>query len=831
MRKKPVPKQTYVDAIILRDRGIPYEMVLDKYGIVAIQFNLAAGRDLVNLADHATGAKKQTLEAIAADPKRQERLFYMGERCIEQQYAKVWEYKQRKETQGIKKEVPEETQKIFYHGTYTNLDNIDNLAYAALCYHHEDLKSHNREIVINELKNFKGSFFNYLRDIGLSGVMANGFSGEDINSPLAILKAFDRAYMRRTGDVSLFNLAQEQHLHSWGDNVHAPSSYWQMGGKMNNKNVEGAIWHLLTENLTSLASRDRNKVIQTIKEQPLGLAKYFHSIGLTGLMNNAFFGEEKDSPLAVLKVFDTVYQRETGNAGLFDASQTVYLDESVIRAKGSGRLRPRVLHNKIFYPEFASNGDPLTLGQAKANLRIAYEAGSSLFLGDILLVAAQTGKVPQFLLDVRTLRGYKSWDQFVEEAGLEYKNPLKVESSRIPIRDIPEQLTRKEAWGKLYGVSNLGNVITAEEQETYAAVLAEDFEPGGITLKRIKRKNFGTVRDSVLSAYFSDLSTIPLLDRDDELTLTMNIKYHELKAREAYLTNDFNEFRQHGAAWHHGVETLIECNLRAVVGLAKKHRNKGLLLEDLIQEGNIGLYRAIDKFEYGRGYKFCTYAGYWASQAITLAIKNNRRDVRIPVKQQERMNKINKIRQQVYTQEGRFPSVSELAEKLEITEVQVKFALFSKQKQFSIFAPVDQSSNDSSPLIDFIQDSNNSPETYTSPIRELRYLERILDACTTTPDSEIKLSMKEEYILRQRLSADEVGGIGIGPGFITRTLDEIAHDFGLTRERIRQIQVQATKKLKLALERDGALSEEETEGELIQLKVPQQQDLEQAIGF
>jgi len=128
-------------------------------------------------------------------------------------------------------------------------------------------------------------------------------------------------YQRKTGDVSLFELSQEEHVHKWGDNLHAPKSYWQ-----NQANVEEAVYHTLTENCPELASQNRKKVIEGIKGLPSNLQDYLHSIGLSGLMMNAFEKGKEDSPLAVLEVFDGMYQRKTGDVSLFDKTQGDYIE-------------------------------------------------------------------------------------------------------------------------------------------------------------------------------------------------------------------------------------------------------------------------------------------------------------------------------------------------------------------------------------------------------------------------------------------------------------------------------------------------------------------------
>ncbi len=223
-------------------------------------------------------------------------------------------------------------------------------------------------------------------------------------------------------------------------------------------------------------------------------------------------------------------------------------------------------------------------------------------------------------------------------------------------------------------------------------------------------------------------------------------------------------------------EQLIESNLRLVISIAKRYIGKGLTLGDLIQEGNIGLMRAVDKFEYKRGYKFSTYATWWIRQAISRAIADQSRIIRIPVHMIENINKINKVIKELVQEFGVEPGPEEIAKRSKIPLDKVKNILKISKEPISIETPIGE--EDDTMLKDFIEDKSNLSPLDAVIQHDLKtHIEKIL--CTLSP--------KEEMVIRKRFGIGEEN---------PHTLEEVGQAFDVTRERIRQIQVKAIRKLK-----------------------------------
>ncbi|WNS43786.1 RNA polymerase sigma factor RpoD [Paenibacillus sp. MMS20-IR301] len=254
--------------------------------------------------------------------------------------------------------------------------------------------------------------------------------------------------------------------------------------------------------------------------------------------------------------------------------------------------------------------------------------------------------------------------------------------------------------------------------------------------------------------YLKEIGRVPLLSADDEVELAMRIKNGDEEAKRR----------------------LAEANLRLVVSIAKRYVGRGMLFLDLIQEGNMGLIKAVEKFDHNKGFKFSTYATWWIRQAITRAIADQARTIRIPVHMVETINKLIRVSRQLLQELGREPSPEEIAAEMELTVEKVREIMKIAQEPVSLETPIGE--EDDSHLGDFIEDQEALAPADAAAYELLKeQLEDVLDTLTE----------REENVLRLRFGLDDGR---------TRTLEEVGKVFGVTRERIRQIEAKALRKLR-----------------------------------
>jgi len=264
----------------------------------------------------------------------------------------------------------------------------------------------------------------------------------------------------------------------------------------------------------------------------------------------------------------------------------------------------------------------------------------------------------------------------------------------------------------------------------------------------------GIALDDPVRMYLKEIGRVPLLNAAEEVELAKKVEQQDEGAKRR----------------------LAEANLRLVVSIAKRYVGRGMLFLDLIQEGNLGLIKAVEKFDYRKGYKFSTYATWWIRQAITRAIADQARTIRIPVHMVETINKFNRISRQLVQVLGREPTAEEIAAEMEMGVDRVREIIKIAQEPVSLETPIGE--EEDSHLGDFIEDHDATAPAEAASFRLLKEkLEEVLDTLTT----------REKKVLRLRFGLEDGRA---------RTLEEVGQFFGVTRERIRQIEAKALRKLR-----------------------------------
>ena len=254
--------------------------------------------------------------------------------------------------------------------------------------------------------------------------------------------------------------------------------------------------------------------------------------------------------------------------------------------------------------------------------------------------------------------------------------------------------------------------------------------------------------------YLKEIGKVPLLSAEEEIELAKKMEQGDENAKKR----------------------LAEANLRLVVSIAKRYVGRGMLFLDLIQEGNLGLIKAVEKFDYRKGYKFSTYATWWIRQAITRAIADQARTIRIPVHMVETINKLIRVSRQLLQELGREPTPEEIAEEMDMPVDRVREILKISQEPVSLETPIGE--EEDSHLVDFIQDDNVPVPADAAAFTLLK--EQLVEVLGT-------LTEREQKVLRLRFGLDDGRA---------RTLEEVGKEFNVTRERIRQIEAKALRKLR-----------------------------------
>ncbi len=292
----------------------------------------------------------------------------------------------------------------------------------------------------------------------------------------------------------------------------------------------------------------------------------------------------------------------------------------------------------------------------------------------------------------------------------------------------------------------------------------------------------GTNIEDPVRMYLKEIGKVPLLSAEEEIELAQKMEAGEMAKSQLEEAGDDlddeakKELQKLIAQGDYAKKKLAEANLRLVVSIAKRYVGRGMLFLDLIQEGNLGLIKAVEKFDYRKGYKFSTYATWWIRQAITRAIADQARTIRIPVHMVETINKLIRVSRQLLQELGREPTPEEIAEEMDIPVERVREILKISQEPVSLETPIGE--EEDSHLGDFIQDENVPVPADAAAFTLLK--EQLVEVLST-------LTEREQKVLRLRFGLDDGRA---------RTLEEVGKVFNVTRERIRQIEAKALRKLR-----------------------------------
>jgi RNA polymerase primary sigma factor len=330
-------------------------------------------------------------------------------------------------------------------------------------------------------------------------------------------------------------------------------------------------------------------------------------------------------------------------------------------------------------------------------------------------------------------------------------------------------------------LSDLGIEITDEAVEEIKEEIEGGAKGGGGKASEELDLSVQTATNDPVRMYLKEIGKVALLTAEEEVSLAKRIEAREFAlarfASDEKLSEDARrKLRETEEDGLKAKKKLVEANLRLVVSIAKRYVGRGMLFLDLIQEGNLGLIRAVEKFDYVKGYKFSTYATWWIRQAITRAIADQARTIRIPVHMVETINKLVRVQRQLLQDLGREPTPDEIADEMELTPEKVREILKVSQEPVSLETPIGE--EEDSHLGDFIEDSGAVVPGDAAAFKLLQeQLEEVLD----------DLNTREKRVIQLRF--------GLLDGQ-PRTLEEVGKVFGVTRERIRQIESKTLSKLR-----------------------------------
>ena len=346
------------------------------------------------------------------------------------------------------------------------------------------------------------------------------------------------------------------------------------------------------------------------------------------------------------------------------------------------------------------------------------------------------------------------------EMGKKKKNVLEYKEINEVLKDMEldsDAMDKLYEYLEAYGIDVL-RIPEGDSDDTF--LLSDDDEVNLSEEDEVDMENIdlsvpeGVSIEDPVRMYLKEIGKVPLLSAEEEIELAKRMEEGDEAAKKR----------------------LAEANLRLVVSIAKRYVGRGMLFLDLIQEGNLGLIKAVEKFDYRKGYKFSTYATWWIRQAITRAIADQARTIRIPVHMVETINKLIRVSRQLLQELGREPQPEEIAERMDMSVDRVREILKISQEPVSLETPIGE--EEDSHLGDFIQDDNVPVPADAAAFTLLK--EQLVEVLSTLTD-------REQKVLRLRFGLDDGRA---------RTLEEVGKEFSVTRERIRQIEAKALRKLR-----------------------------------